>query len=437
MALLRHGDRVREATDTEGAADYHLNGVIDPLEASFKDSNIGDQGWCYYCCESIDGWEIGYGQVLADPGGQGFDILTRDTIHGSSNNGLKVPWGAGSKTIYNTATAKSLDHIAGFVVNNSDISFNRQKFIAIASQVNFDFIYIRGSLEVRKDGLVLTEDQYSATDGETFTLNTPCTVGQVVEAMAIGQYTTTHTELSTPVPTGQLFKSGMFFNSVWRNESAALDAVGTDCVRVNNPTTVDGDKVYLDGVTSTINLTDLGLNHSAPFTISFWAETASTLTDSTLIANQSVSDLDGYLHVRTTAAGQLVVAVLSDSDVEQTASIAIAVDTLYSFIIRYDGTDLILTQDNVVGTPVTVAIKTTTATNDFTIGSRLYPTISDFCEISIYGINIYDTLLSDTEIADIYSEPDAPDVTTLEAVVIPGGAVATQGDIIAMVIALA
>jgi hypothetical protein len=44
--------------------------------------------------------------------------------------------------------------------------------------------------------------------------------------------------------------------------------------------------------------------------------------------------------------------------------------------------------------------------------------------------------LLDAEIALIYSEPNAPDTTTLDAIVVPGGSVATQEDIIAMVIAL-
>ncbi len=188
MALKKYGDRVREGTDTEGAGDYHLQGVLDALENTFV-SEIGDEEWCDYCCESIDAWEIGYGQVHVDPGGQGYDTLTRHTIYASSNGGLKVPWGVGDKTIYNTATAKALDHIAGFVINNSDISFNRQKFVAIQDQTDFEFIYIRGSLQAYVDGALLPEDAYSANDGLTVVLDSALNAGQIVEFIGIGQST--------------------------------------------------------------------------------------------------------------------------------------------------------------------------------------------------------------------------------------------------------
>jgi hypothetical protein len=430
MALLKYGDRVRESTATEGSADYILEGVLDVLENSFV-GEIGAGNWCYYCCEGLDDWEIGYGQLSASP-----NTLTRDTIFASSNNNLKVPWGVGTRTIFNTATAQALDHIAGFAINESSISFNRTKFVAIDAQDTFEFIYLRGSLEIRVDGLVLTEDQYSATDGLWFILNTPCTVGQVVEAMSIGQYTTTHTDLSTTVPTGQIFKSGIFLNDVWRNESGSADAIATNCLRASSVSGIDGDAVNLNGTDSTITLTDFGLDHSTDFTISLWMKTSSTLADAVLLSNQSTDDADGYLLVRTTAAGNLEVAILDGSVVEQTITYAIAIDSSYHVAITYDGTDLNLWVDGVEGTPLTTTVKTTTVTNDLAIGGRLYPTPSEYCEGTVYGINIYDSCLLDAEIALIYSEPNAPDTTTLDAIVVPGGSVATQEDIIAMVIAL-
>lgn len=430
MALLKYGDRVREATATEGSSDYVLNGTTDPLERTFI-TGIGAGEWCYYCCEGLDDWEIGYGQLSASP-----DTLTRDTILASSNNGLKVPWGAGTKTIFNTATAAALDHIAGFVINDSNISFNRAKKIGIAAQATYDHIYLRGSLEVYVDGALIAETEYSAVDGATVVFNTPMAGGEVIEFIAVGQYTSTVTQYDTPVPTGQLFKSGMFFNNVWRNEAGSSDAIATACTRIANVSGIDGDVLHFNGTSSSVDLTDFGLDHSSNFTAALWIRTASVLADSTLLSNQSVDDTDGYFHIRTTAAGNLVVAVLDASSAEQTITKSIAINTTYHIVVTYNGADLTLWVDGVEETPLTTTVKTTTPTNDLRIGGRLYPTPSEYCEASVYGVNIYDSLLTDTEIADIYSEPNGPNTSDIPAITVPGGSVATNDDIIAMVIAL-
>jgi len=435
MALKKYGDRVREITDTQGSVTYHLNGTSDPLERTFVDG-IGDGEYCDYCCEGLDDWEVGYGKITIDPGGDGYDTLTREIIYDSSNNGLHVAWGAGSKTIFNTPTARALDHIAGFVINKSEVSFNRKKFVATAAQDTFEFTYIRGSLEVRHNGLVLTEDQYTATDGMFFILGTPCSVDDVVEAMAIGQYTTTHSEMSTPVPTGQLIKSGMFFNSVWRNDSGSDDGIAITCTRETSKQGVAGDAVLFNGTSSHVDYIELGLDHATPFTIAFWMTTPAALADSTVLSNQSGADTDGYLQMRTTAAGLLEVAVLDGAGTEQTVSTSVVAATEYHIAAVYNGADLTLWVDGVKGTPLTVAIKTTTPENDLSLGCKLLPTISSYFGGSLVGVNLYERALSDSEVAEVYSEPDAPDTTTLGAIVVPGGSVATNEDIIAMVIAL-
>ena len=84
---------------------------------------------------------------------------------------------------------------------------------------------------------------------------------------------------------------------------------------------------------------------------------------------------------------------------------------------------------------VTTTIKTTTPTNDLGLGYKVNG-VADFCEGYVAGINLYDSSLSDTEIAAIFSEPDGPNTSDIPAIVVPGGSVATQEDIIAMVIAL-
>jgi hypothetical protein len=434
MALKKFGDRVREVTDTQGSSEYHLNGTSDPLERTFV-VGVGDGEYCDYCCEGLDDWEIGYGKITADPGGQGYDTLTREVIYASSNNNEHVAWGAGDKTIFNTATARALDHIAGFVINKSEISFNRKKFVATAGQTDFEFIYLRGSIEVRLNGLVLTEDQVVASDGENFSI-AACSDGDVVEAMAIGQYSTTHSEITTPVPTGQVFKSGIYINNVWRNLSGPVDGIASNCTRTTSKSGVDGDSVLFDGTSSHVDFIDLGLDHSSPFTIAFWYTTASSLADGTILSNQSVDDSDGYLHIRTTAAGLLEVALLDSSGTEQSVSTPISASTEYHIAVTYDGTSLTLWADGTKGTPLATSAKTTTVTNDLCLGYRLYPSASAYCAGVLCGINVYATALSDSQIEDIYSEPDEPDVTTLGAIVVPGGSVATNEDIIAMVIAL-
>ena len=437
MANLKFGDRVREVTDTESTVDYRLKGVSDPLEQTFV-VGIGDGNGCYYCCEDTTDWEIGYGVIAVDPGGQGYDTLTREIVYASSNNNEAVVWGVGSKTIFNTATAQSLDHIAGFVVNKSEISFNRTKFVATAEQDTFNFVYLPQSLEVRLNGLVLTEDQYSATNGAEVILNTPCTAGHVVEFMAIGQYSTTHSELSTPVPAGQIFKSGMFFNDVWRDAENVNDGIAVNCSRAPSKTSVEGDAVALNGVGSHIDMLDLGFVHSGAFSFALWATTATTLTDATLVSNQSVDDTDGYFHIRTAEAGNLEVAVLDSGGAEQTITTAVSVNTEYHIVVIYNGAELTLWVNGVAETPLTVAIKPTTPVNDLSFGHRLYPTPSAFCEAKVCGVNIYDFALTDDQVALVYSEPDEPDTTTLGAIVVPGGSSsgATEEFVISMAIAL-
>ena len=429
MALLKYGDRVREITDTEGSNPYALNGTTDASERTFVEG-IGDQEWCYYCCEGLDDWEIGYGQIISGSPA----TLSRDTILASSNNDLAVPWGVGSKTIFNTATAAALDHVAGFVINKGNVSFNRKKVLATAGQTDFAHIYLRGALEVYVDGGLVAESEYSAIDGATIVFNSALAGGEIVEFIAVGQYTASHTQYETPVPTGQLFKSGWLLNNVYRNEAAAQDGIATNCTRYKW-SGIEGDGIYLNGTDSKVDFTDFGLDHSAPFTFAFWFKTAATLADACVVSNQSGLDADGYLHIKTTAAGNLVVAVLDDAGAEQTLTHTITADTEYHIVVQYDGTDLSLWVDGVEDTPLTTIAATATPTNDLALGYKVNGSV-DYSSCYLAGINIYESHLSAEAIANIYSEPDGPNSADIPAVVVPGSSVATNDDIIAMVIAL-
>ena len=225
----------------------------------------------------------------------------------------------------------------------------------------------------------------------------------------------------------------MLLNDVYRNE------VGQDGIAINAIKYfwdgLEGDGVYFNGSSARIDFSDFGFDHSSSFTLAFWFKTAGALADACLLSNQSGLDTDGYLHIKTTAAGSLTCAVLDGSDVEQTISASIVIDTEYHIVVQYDGTDLSLWIDGVEGTPLTTTIKTTTPTNDLGLGYKVNG-VADFCEGYVAGINLYDSSLSDTEIAAIFSEPDGPNTSDIPAIVVPGGSVATQEDIIAMVIAL-
>jgi hypothetical protein len=113
MALIV-ADRVLETSTTTGTGAYTLAGAVVGYRAASAVAANTDT--LYYYAEEVDangvpsgGWETGLGTW-----GTG-SILTRTTIHASSNAGAAVSWTAGTRRI---ALALTSTHLKTFAPNN-------------------------------------------------------------------------------------------------------------------------------------------------------------------------------------------------------------------------------------------------------------------------------------------------------------------------------
>lgn len=90
---LKSGARIRETSITPGTGTYTLDGAPVGFQ-SF--SVLGASNLCPYFATDGTNWEEGIGTVLTGP-----NRLERTTILASSNGGLAVNWGVGTRTLRN------------------------------------------------------------------------------------------------------------------------------------------------------------------------------------------------------------------------------------------------------------------------------------------------------------------------------------------------
>lgn len=101
MALVI-ADRVRETSTTTGTGTYTLAGAQTGYQ-SFT-AGVGDGNLTYYCATDGTNWEVGIGTYTASG-----TTLARTTIIASSNSNNAVNWAAGTRDIFVTAPANSID----------------------------------------------------------------------------------------------------------------------------------------------------------------------------------------------------------------------------------------------------------------------------------------------------------------------------------------
>jgi len=93
MAFV-NADRVKETSTTTGTGTYNLGGAVTGFRTFV--AGIGNANLCNYVAENGTDWEVGIGTVTdAAP-----DTLARTLILASSNAGVAVNWGAGSKNLF-------------------------------------------------------------------------------------------------------------------------------------------------------------------------------------------------------------------------------------------------------------------------------------------------------------------------------------------------
>lgn len=103
-----YADRVFETSSSTGTGALTLDGAVTGYRSFL--SAFGADGVCYYCIASEGEWEIGSGSISA--GG----VLTRTTVHSSSNGGGSVDFSPGTKNVYSVLPSIAL---AGIMRNGS------------------------------------------------------------------------------------------------------------------------------------------------------------------------------------------------------------------------------------------------------------------------------------------------------------------------------
>lgn len=112
------GDRVKETSTSVGLSSFSLDGAVSGFQ-SFA-VGIGNGNQCFYTIESTTDftWEVGIGTVSGAS-------LSRDTVLSSSNAGLPVNFGAGTKQVFATEAAQhfndTLDVSAHASINHAGL----------------------------------------------------------------------------------------------------------------------------------------------------------------------------------------------------------------------------------------------------------------------------------------------------------------------------
>ena len=104
--MSHFADRVKDNTTTTGTGALTLAGTPPTGYVSFATA-FGSSGAInvgYGIDDGAGNWEIGKGTFNGTTG------LTRDTVRSSSNAGALVNFGAGTKTVYVTASSEIIDN---------------------------------------------------------------------------------------------------------------------------------------------------------------------------------------------------------------------------------------------------------------------------------------------------------------------------------------
>jgi hypothetical protein len=101
MALVLR-DRVKETTTTTGTGTINLAGTSTGFRTFV--AAVGNGNQTYYVLEDGVDWEVGIGTVTDGTP----DTLSRSTILASSNSGLAVNWGAGTRNVFASVAAAAM-----------------------------------------------------------------------------------------------------------------------------------------------------------------------------------------------------------------------------------------------------------------------------------------------------------------------------------------
>jgi hypothetical protein len=116
MALV-YADRVKETVTTTGTSSFAITGTAATGYRTFA-SAMSNNDTCRYCCVDTTAgtWEVGTGTYDSANA-----LLSRDTVHASSNAGAKIAFASGSKDLFITVAGYDLNTIMTAInaTNNS------------------------------------------------------------------------------------------------------------------------------------------------------------------------------------------------------------------------------------------------------------------------------------------------------------------------------
>ena len=185
---------------------------------------------------------------------------------------------------------------------NNDVSSRKYEYTAIAGQTRFPATYTKG-IDVFKNGLLVSKNLYTATDGVTINLNSGCTAGDIVTVKTytsvlniddlytihenstsnVDYFPTFANETSGPFSTVGISSSKFKFNP----STGLLTTIGINTTDIDASTLTSTD---IDASTLTSTDIDASTIDTSTLTVS----TSATLPSSTSIGNVSSTEI-GYL----------------------------------------------------------------------------------------------------------------------------------------------
>lgn len=99
-----YSDRTKDTTTTTGTGDVTLSGTPPTGFQSFVTAFNSQERWVGYAIVGGAEWEVGKGFF------DGANLLVRDVVKSSSNSNALVNFSAGSKDVFVTAAAETLDN---------------------------------------------------------------------------------------------------------------------------------------------------------------------------------------------------------------------------------------------------------------------------------------------------------------------------------------
>lgn len=139
-------DRVLELSTTTGTGSMTLTGAVTNYRTFNTAFGTSSTVTIWYTIEMGTEWEVGIGKLTAST------TLTRDTILSSSNSGSLVSFSAGTKNVFATAPADSINRIPPIMSNIRYVSTTGNDSNAQLGNINRPWASVRTAVDASSAG---------------------------------------------------------------------------------------------------------------------------------------------------------------------------------------------------------------------------------------------------------------------------------------------